>query len=127
MVNKKEYPHSLRCETCDHDGQLECPMPVFETDSEEYPGIKREDINLCQFVVRNYINKIGCASHSEAARTATLAAYEELKKDLKTRFVSSNNQWCKGRNSGLIECCNIIDEHADPLRQSTTGKQQEQE
>ena len=35
---------------------------------------------------------------------------DELKKDLKTRFVSSSNQWSKGRNSGLIECCNIIDE-----------------
>ena len=34
----------------------------------------------------------------------------ELKKDLKTRFIPSNNQWSKGRNSGLIECCNIIDE-----------------
>ena len=36
---------------------------------------------------------------------------DELKRDLKTRFISSSNQWSKGRNSGLIECCNIIDEH----------------
>jgi hypothetical protein len=35
---------------------------------------------------------------------------DELKRDLKTRFVSSSNQWSKGRNSGLLECCNIIDE-----------------
>jgi len=35
---------------------------------------------------------------------------DELKRDLKTRFISSSNQWSKGRNSGLIECCNIIDE-----------------
>ena len=34
----------------------------------------------------------------------------DLKKDLKTRFIPSCNQWSKGRNSGLIECCNIIDE-----------------
>jgi hypothetical protein len=40
---------------------------------------------------------------------------DELKKDLQTRFVSSSNSWSKGRNSGLIECDNIIDEH----RQST--------
>ena len=35
---------------------------------------------------------------------------EALKKDLQTRFISSSNQWSKGRNSGLLECCNIIDE-----------------
>jgi hypothetical protein len=38
-------------------------------------------------------------------------AMDELKEDLKTRFVSSSNQWSKGRNSGLLECCNIIDEY----------------
>lgn len=48
------------------------------------------------------------------------AVLDELKKDLKTRFIPSNNQWSKGRNSGLIECCNIIDE----LRQA---KEREQE
>jgi hypothetical protein len=37
-------------------------------------------------------------------------AFEKLKDDLKTRFISSGNQWSKGRNSGLLECCNIIDE-----------------
>jgi hypothetical protein len=37
-------------------------------------------------------------------------AFEELKDDLKTRFIASSNQWSKGRNSGLIECCNIIKE-----------------
>ena len=35
---------------------------------------------------------------------------KELKKDLESRFIASNNQWAKGRNSGLLECCNIIDE-----------------
>ena len=35
---------------------------------------------------------------------------EALKKDLQTRIISSSNQWSKGRNSGLLECCNIIDE-----------------
>jgi hypothetical protein len=44
---------------------------------------------------------------------------ETLKKDLQTRFIPSNNQWSKGRNSGLLECCNIIDEE---LRQNV-GKQ----
>jgi len=33
-----------------------------------------------------------------------------LKKDLQTRFISSGNPWSRGRNSGLLECCNIIDE-----------------
>jgi len=40
---------------------------------------------------------------------------DELKRDLKTRFVSSDSQWGRGRNSGLLECCNIIDEY---LRQA---------
>jgi len=36
---------------------------------------------------------------------------KELKEDLHNRFISSSgNQWSKGRNSGLLECCNIIDE-----------------
>jgi hypothetical protein len=30
---------------------------------------------------------------------------------LESRFIPSSNEWSKGRNSGLIECCNIIDEH----------------
>ena len=34
-----------------------------------------------------------------------------LKKDLQGRFIPLNNQWSKGRNSGLRECCNIIDEY----------------
>jgi hypothetical protein len=48
---------------------------------------------------------------------------EDLKKDLKSRFVSQSNQWCKGRNSGLIECCNIIDES---LRQQGNNNRMEQ-
>jgi len=36
---------------------------------------------------------------------------DELKRDLKTRFVSSDSQWGRGRNSGLLECCNIIGEY----------------
>jgi hypothetical protein len=37
---------------------------------------------------------------------------DKLKNDLKSRFISSSgNQWAKGRNSGLLECCNIIDEY----------------
>ena len=43
----------------------------------------------------------------EATRNATLDA---LKKDLQTRFIPSTNQWSKVWNSGLLECCNIIDE-----------------
>lgn len=53
----------------------------------------------------------GCLqAQNAAAKAATEKVLEDLKADLKTRFVSSSNQWCKGRNSGLIECCNIIDE-----------------
>ena len=45
------------------------------------------------------------------------AVLDELRADLETRFISSSNNWSKGRNSGLIECCNIIDEHKAALRQ----------
>lgn len=45
-----------------------------------------------------------------ARNSAVEKVLGELKADLKTRFVSQSNQWCKGRNSGLLECCNIIDE-----------------
>jgi len=41
---------------------------------------------------------------------------KELKKDLQSRFVSSYNQWSKGRNSGLLECCNLIDEYLTTFR-----------
>jgi hypothetical protein len=52
------------------------------------------------------------AEHDAAvAHAATLKAYEKLRVDLETRFISSNNQWSKGRNSGLLECLNIIDKY----------------
>ena len=59
-------------------------------------------------VVRDRINVIKTRSHPyQSERDKVL---DELKRDLKTRFISSSNQWSKGRNSGLIECCSIIDE-----------------
>jgi hypothetical protein len=87
---------------------------------------------------QEFISKIGCASHSDAKTMQCTVCGSEathphcdicfglvmvnhrqdewervlktLKKDLQTRFIPSNNQWSKGRNSGLLECCNIIDE-----------------
>lgn len=47
------------------------------------------------------------AEHDKEVRNKVLKAF---KKELQTRFISSSNQWSKGRNSGLLECCNIIDE-----------------
>lgn len=49
----------------------------------------------------------------EAVKSERERVLKALKKDLQTRFISSTNSWSKGRNSGLLECCNIIDE---PLR-----------
>jgi hypothetical protein len=50
--------------------------------------------------------------NSEIARKEKKKVLDELKTDLKTRFIAEGgNQWVRGRNSGLIECCNIIDEH----------------
>lgn len=69
------------------------------------------------------IGKAQCETHhqeikEEAAAQAREDVLKELKEDLKSRFISSTNQWSKGRNSGLLECCNIID---DSLR-SEVGK-----
>jgi len=58
------------------------------------------------FVCENSVNP-------QAERDKVL---KELKKDLQSRFVSSNNQWSRGRNSGLLECCNIIDEYLTTFR-----------
>jgi hypothetical protein len=60
-------------------------------------------------------NTANLQEHDRTPREAAyheggLAALENLEADLKTRFIFSTNQWSKGRNSGLIECCNIIDE-----------------
>jgi hypothetical protein len=52
-----------------------------------------------------------CHYHDVPIQNQREKVLDELKGDLKTRFVSSSNQWSKGRNSGLIECCNIIDEY----------------
>ena len=64
------------------------------------------------------------AIRAGAAKAAREQYAEELKKDLKSRIVSQNNQWCKGRNSGLIECCNIIDES---LRSQQEAEQPKEE
>lgn len=58
----------------------------------------------------------------EERREERKRVLEALKRDLQTRFVSSSNQWSKGRNSGLIECCNIIDEE---LGDSKPGRRYE--
>ena len=89
--------NQYRCETCknyeDDDGKSAC-------------NIREEWISTD---VWNWIKVVGCASHSDfqSERDKVL---EALKKDLQTRIISSSNQWSKGRNSGLLECCNIIDE-----------------
>jgi len=51
--------------------------------------------------------EVALAKSRDEIRNQTL---DELKKNLQTRFITSSNQWSKGRNSGLLECCNIIDE-----------------
>jgi len=51
--------------------------------------------------------RVACEQAKREERERVLG---NLKKDLKTRFIPQTNQWSKGRNSGLLECCNIIDE-----------------
>ncbi len=47
---------------------------------------------------------------AQATAEVNRRVLQNLKKDLESRFIPSSNQWSKGRNSGLLECCNIIDE-----------------
>jgi len=78
--------------------------------------IREGDLNfapLSKYDVER-IGVLGCASHSDF-QSERETVLDELKRDLKTRFVSSDSQWGRGRNSGLLECCNIIDEY---LRQA---------
>ena len=49
--------------------------------------------------------------HSHPYQSERVIVLKALKKDLRTRIISSSNQWSKGRNAGLLECCNIIDEY----------------
>ncbi len=59
------------------------------------------------------------AAEALAARGKVL---DELKADLNARFISSSNQWSKGRNSGLLECCNIINEHLRQPKQEQPAR-----
>ena len=73
--------------------------------------IREGDLNfapLSKYDVER-IGVLGCNSHSDF-QSGWDTVLEALKKDLQTRIISSSNQWSKGRNSGLLECCNIIDE-----------------
>jgi len=82
-----------RCETCTN-----------KDNCDEYESQAVRDVSI----------RCGLTCHSDfqSERDKVL---DELKRDLKTRFVSSDSQWGRGRNSGLLECCNIIDEY---LRQA---------
>jgi hypothetical protein len=71
----------------------------------KYRGIGMRE-NCCDFD-DSAMEKIFRSHPYQSERDKVL---EALKKDLQTRFISSSNQWSKGRNSGLLECCNIIDE-----------------
>lgn len=74
------------------------------------PSISEErKIELANEITRNQ-KCVDCPNESRIRQSEREKAFEELKDDLKTRFIASSNQWSKGRNSGLIECCNIIDE-----------------
>jgi hypothetical protein len=86
--------NQYRCETC-KKWMKDCPLPEGSKSSGFYDKV---------------LDIVGCASHSDC-QSEREKVLDELKRDLKTRFISSSNQWSKGRNSGLLECCNIIDEY----------------
>jgi hypothetical protein len=86
--------NQYRCETCKHNGNRYCEVFNYRLNSSEIDTLE----------------VFGCVSHSDF-KSEREKVLDELKRDLKTRFISSSNQWSKGRNSGLLECCNIIDEY----------------
>ena len=99
IIAEKQLDRVDRCYIEDCDGGCPnsyCPIDIAkEVRSRPHPAPTDEQCRIC----------------SQATERKAREQYaEELKKDLKSRFVSQSNQWCKGRNSGLIECCNIIDE-----------------
>jgi hypothetical protein len=83
---------------------IEKAMDEFLTDDLDPEYIIRERLHI------ELSEAMGSMNEHEIWQSERENALKELKKDLQTRFISSNNQWSKGRNSGLIECCNIIDE-----------------
>ena len=85
--------NQYRCETCTN-----------KDDCGEYESQAVRDVSI----------RCGLTCHSDF-QSERETVLDELKRDLKTRFVSSDSQWGRGRNSGLLECCNIIDEY---LRQA---------
>jgi hypothetical protein len=87
---------------------------------------KKKSVNSCG-MTESQCGMVQEHEKAEAAKAAREQFAEELKKDLESRFISSSNQWSKGRNSGLIECCNIIDESLrkpEPQQEAEQPKEQ---
>jgi hypothetical protein len=103
-MTEHQDKHSLRCETCNHHKIVGVIPDMYdECDMLDHTPTREE---------RKFVERMGCASHSsitEHDAQIRNGILDELTSDLKTRFISSSNQWSKGRNSGLIECCNIIE------------------
>lgn len=91
----KEHERNLS-PTCDDD----CTHGRWYIDNY---GILRCD-RICNHVIDNFVCPF--TKHDDQV---IVEALKKLKMDLQSRFISSTNQWSKGRNSGLLECCNIID------------------
>ncbi|MCK9591359.1 MAG: hypothetical protein M0Q91_05050 [Methanoregula sp.] len=101
-------PHPQRCETCENK---QCGY--HSSKISKYPSRIKDAVEVQYYLTAEK----GCASHSTASNADKVL--EKLNRDLKTRFVSSSNQWSRGRNSGLLECCNIIDEYLEQFRTRT--------
>ena len=90
------------------------PAPSPEPTIPERQALQDASIKYCKeceaFHRSDAVTKARPKIQKQAAAQAREKVLKELKADLQTRFVSSSNQWSKGRNSGLLECCNIIDE-----------------
>ena len=91
--------NQYRCETCKNCSK--------NPNDDYFCLVTNDEIDFTDF---NHTARVGCASHSDFQNERD-KVLDELKRDLKTRFVSSDNQWGRGRNSGLLECCNIIGEY----------------
>ena len=89
-------------------------MNQYIIGEEDVTWLKEELLKRNSPYHESFINRI--CSHLYDPQAEREKMLEALKKDLQTRFISSGNQWSRGRNSGLNECYNIIDELSHQIK-----------
>jgi len=91
--------------------EYRCGVPDLKKIGDGVRSWKQAGYQTFAINVNEMLDIIDFASYPHSNATERDKVLKALKKDLQSRFIPSNNQWSKGRNSGLLECCNIIDEY----------------